>query len=715
MASRSSFHELISNNSASSRTQLHPTALSDRPQLKCYKIKHGNKVVTFTVESRYKPDSSIGMGAYGVVCSALDTLTNKQVAIKKLPDPFSRLASAKRALREINILTHFEHENIICARDFLRLTGRDIYIKLDLMQTDLQQIIYTNQLTDEHIKYFSYQMLKAVKYIHSGNIVHRDLKPSNVLVDENCNIKIGDFSLARDVKSQRPDFVFTRADNTLTEYVSTRWYRAPELMMNAGAHTCALDIWSLGCIIAELISGKPLFPGTSYLNELQLILSVTGTPKKPLLERMRQDKVKEYIQSLPEQKRTQLTSLFPSAPRECVSLIDKMLLLDPEERCTAETALKHRYLRIHHNPLVEAVCLKHFNFSFEKDFTSPELIKTAALNEIKGFYERKNKKSNRNETLKILTEVLNQRDFSTPPLSADKPKRSSHVEHLVPSPNPSTHIPSPETKRKKTESHPGSSSNSPQTFFYPTARSNSPYHSNNIIRMPQKQTRTIGTQTSPQLEQRCGPAYEPAPSNSYSLSPSPYYPPYQQEMPQINSPYQQEIPQINSPYQQEIPQINSPFLNQGYPEFSGPTDFYEEVPNHEWIDIPYQPSSINQGYAIGYDVSPSLDSYIPKNNSSYFFEPKLPLFTGPPSNISSGHSSECDPTTGQPDILSMPPSTPPQYRMEPLPIPVQPLQDTSNSLLTDWLNNDLAYPQDLPELEDCCYDVISDLFTDIFP
>ena len=694
MASKSSFHELISNNSGSNRTLLHPTAPSDRPQLKCYKIKHGSKVVTFTVESRYKPDSSIGMGAYGVVCSALDTLTNKQVAIKKLPDPFSRLASAKRALREINILTHFEHENIICARDFLRLTGRDIYIKLDLMQTDLQQIIYTNQLTDEHIKYFSYQMLKAVKYIHSGNIVHRDLKPSNVLVDENCNIKIGDFSLARDVKSQRPDFVFTRADNTLTEYVATRWYRAPELMMNAGAHTCALDIWSLGCIIAELISGKPLFPGTSYLNELQLILSVTGTPKKPLLERMRQDKVKEYIQSLPEQKRTQLTSLFPSAPRECVSLVDKLLILDPEERCTAETALKHRYLRIHHNPLVEAVCLKHFNFSFEKDFTSPELIKKAALNEIKGFYERKNKKSNRNETLKILTEVLNQRDFSTPPPSREKPKRSSHVEHLVPSPNPSTRISSPETKRKKTELHLGSVTNSSsQTFFYPTDSSNSPYYSNDVISMPRKQTRTIGTQTSPQLEQRYDPVFNPTPSNSYSLSPAPFYP----------------------PYQQEIPQINSPFLNQGYPEFSGLTDYYDEVPNHEWIDIPYQPSSINQGYAIGYDVSPSLDSYIPNNSSSNFFEPKLPLFPAPPSNISSEHSSDCDPTTGQPDILSMPPTTPPQYRMEPQPIPVQPLQDTSNSLLTDWLNNDLAYPQDLPELEDCCYDVVSDLFTDIFP
>ncbi|KAI6649534.1 hypothetical protein LOD99_6700 [Oopsacas minuta] len=693
----SAFNKLISDTAADSRAQ--PiTNHSDRPQLRCYKIKHGGKEVTFTVDSRYKPDSSIGMGAYGVVCSALDTVTNKQVAIKKLPDPFSRLASAKRALREINILTHFEHENIICARDFLRLTGRDIYIKLDLMQTDLQQVINTNQLTDEHIKYFSYQMLKALKYIHSGNIVHRDLKPSNILVDENCNIKIGDFSLARDVKSQRPDFVCSRADNTLTEYVATRWYRAPELMMNVGPHTCALDIWSLGCIMAELINGKTLFPGTSYLNELQLILSVTGTPKKPLLERMRQDKVREYIQSLPEQKRTRLSSLFPSAPGECVSLVDKMLLLDPEERCTAETALKHRYLRVHHNPLVEAVCLKHFNFSFEKDFTSPELIKQAALEEIRGFYMRKNKKGNINDTLKILTEVLNQRDFSTsqpPPDRRFKPKRDNSCNRVL-SPNPSTHIPSPETKRHKIEPHLRNVNNaSSQTSLYLTNQSNSPYYPDDVIQMPQKNTRTIGTQTSPQLERRYDPIYESAPSNSYSMSPAPNYP----------------------PYTQEVSHLNSPFLDQTYPEFFPPVDYYEEVPNHEWIDIPYQPSSCNQGYAIGYEISPSINSYIPSNNnSSYFFEPKLPDFPVPPlTNVSSEHSSDCDPTTGQPDILSMPPPTPPQFQMGLQPVPVHIPKDTSNSLLTHWLNSDLAYPQDLPDLEDCCYDVINDLFADIFP
>ena len=671
----------------------------NRPLLKCYKIKHGNKEVTFTVESRYKPDTSIGMGAYGIVCSALDTLTNKQVAIKKLYDPFSRIASAKRVLREINILTHFEHENIICARDFLRLTGRDVYLVLDLMQTDLQQIINTNQLTDEHIKYFSYQMLKALKYIHSGNIVHRDLKPSNILVDENCNIKIGDFSLARDVKSHRPEFVCSRADNTLTEYVATRWYRAPELMTNLGPHTCALDIWSVGCIVAELISGKPLFPGTSYLNELQLILSVTGTPKKPLLDKMRQDKVREYIESLPEQKRTQLTSLFPAAPRECVSLIDKMLLLDPEERSTAETALKHRYLRIHHNPLVESVCLKHFNFSFEKDFTSPELIRKAAINEVRGFYERKNKKCNRDETLRYLTEVLNKRDFSPP----HPPVHSSKRDYTSQRPTSSSSLihnvlaPSPGSKRPKTESHPRNSVNnaSSQTSLLHITQSHSPQSSDSSSSscLPQKSTRTIGTQTSPQPEHSYEPRFDP-------LHPSPY--------PMSSASY--------SPYQSEGFFDNSSFSDQRFfYDNLAPADYYSDVPDHEWIDIPFQPSSCNQGYAIGYEINPSLDSYIPNNYAPYSFEPKLPLFSEPQTNISSG-SSDCDPTTGQPDFLSMlPPAAPQQFQVQHQTAPIPPPQDTSNSLLTDWLNSDLAYPPDLPDIENCCHDVMNDLYSDIFP
>jgi len=146
---------------------------------------------------------NIGTGAYGVVCSAVKQRRGgERVAIKKIPDIFGQVTIARRTYREIKILKHFRHDNIISIRDILQPTDDklktycDVYIVLDLMESDLHRIIYSPQeLTDEHVRYFLYQILRGLKYIHSANIVHRDLKPSNLLVNENCELKIGDFGL----------------------------------------------------------------------------------------------------------------------------------------------------------------------------------------------------------------------------------------------------------------------------------------------------------------------------------------------------------------------------------------------------------------------------------------------------------------------------------------------------------------------------------------
>jgi mitogen-activated protein kinase 7 len=149
--------------------------------------------------SKYDPVETIGTGAYGVVCSAVHRVTKQRVAIKKIPDIFSQDTIAKRTLREVRILKHFKHDNIISIREILKPTEpldkfRDIYIVLDLMESDMHKVIHSKQdLTDEHIRYFLYQILRGLKYIHSANVVHRDLKPSNLLVNENCDLKIGDF------------------------------------------------------------------------------------------------------------------------------------------------------------------------------------------------------------------------------------------------------------------------------------------------------------------------------------------------------------------------------------------------------------------------------------------------------------------------------------------------------------------------------------------
>ena len=147
--------------------------------------------------TNYIPIENIGSGAYGVVCSAIHKKTNDKVAIKKTPNIFQHMQLATRTYREIKILRHFKHDNIISIREILTPNIndiKDVYIVLDLMESDLHQIIHTKQpLTNEHACYFLYQLLRGLKYIHTANVIHRDLKPSNLLVNENCDLKIGDF------------------------------------------------------------------------------------------------------------------------------------------------------------------------------------------------------------------------------------------------------------------------------------------------------------------------------------------------------------------------------------------------------------------------------------------------------------------------------------------------------------------------------------------
>ena len=228
---------------------------------------------TFTVDQRYSMIRTIGSGAYGVVISASDSKFNRNVAIKMVPKAFSDEVDAKRILREIKLLKHFNHENIVQLVDMMPPNVqyledyRDVYLITDLMETDLHRIIYSKQkLSIDHVQYFIYQVLRGLKYIHSCNVLHRDLKPSNLLVNSNCDLKICDFGLARGIHEPLED---GRASTMLlTEYVVTRWYRAPEIMLACHEYSYPIDVWSVGCIFAELILRKPYFPGDDYIDQV---------------------------------------------------------------------------------------------------------------------------------------------------------------------------------------------------------------------------------------------------------------------------------------------------------------------------------------------------------------------------------------------------------------------------------------------------------------
>lgn len=191
----------------------------------------------------------------------MDQVTKEKTAIKKVPRAFDDLVDAKRILREIKLLRHFDHENVIGMRDILKPASledfEDVYMITDLMETDLHRIIYSKQkLSDDHVQYFVYQMLRALKYMHSAGVLHRDLKPSNLLLNSNCDLKVCDFGLARGVNDEQLD---------LTEYVVTRWYRAPEIMLSCKEYTYAIDVWSVGCILGELLGRKPMFPVSWFI------------------------------------------------------------------------------------------------------------------------------------------------------------------------------------------------------------------------------------------------------------------------------------------------------------------------------------------------------------------------------------------------------------------------------------------------------------------
>ncbi|KLT40954.1 kinase-like protein [Cutaneotrichosporon oleaginosum] len=320
-----------------------------------YHSLHAMKHV-FHVPNRWKLLRALGQGAYGLVVSVQDTLSGEPVAIKCITRVFDKPILARRALREITLLRHFgEHENLTGLIDLDNVWDgyNEIYLYMEPMEADLHQIVRSGQtLSNHHIQFFLYQLLRGMKYIHTANVIHRDLKPGNLLVNSDCELKICDFGLARGFKP-----VGEQVDELrLTEYVATRWYRAPEIMLSNRRYTTAIDVWSIGCILAELLGGKPVFKGKDYVDQLNLILGVLGTPDDDTLKRMSSEKARAYLKTLPYSPRVALEDVFPDAEHDAVDLLSKLLVFDPDERIDVTTALQHPYVGTYHDPADEPSC-----------------------------------------------------------------------------------------------------------------------------------------------------------------------------------------------------------------------------------------------------------------------------------------------------------------------------------------------------------------------
>ncbi|CCW67944.1 unnamed protein product [Phytomonas sp. Hart1] len=335
----------------------------------------GNKLYTFnstyTLElpQHYTVLEVIGRGAYGLVCSAVNSTTDEYVAIKKIKNVFESAVECRRILREVKIMTFLSHPNILGVKDiFTPARPRaftDLYVVSELMKQDLQSLLRAprTRLAAGHCQYLTLQLLFALRYLHSAGVLHRDLKPSNLLVDADCNLRLCDFGLAREVGEE------------MTAYVVTRWYRPPELLLGCQEYNYGVDLWSVGCLAVEMITGAPLFRGNDYIHQLTLIAKLLGPPDFARELPNTSSGAREFVTGLSKQKRHTLQEVLPElrcrffdtvffdsfenddemadkqnalSPNEYYELFDDfvmgLLKYKPSARLTASDAIMHPWL-----------------------------------------------------------------------------------------------------------------------------------------------------------------------------------------------------------------------------------------------------------------------------------------------------------------------------------------------------------------------------------
>ena len=329
------------------------------------------------IPTRYEPGEIIGVGAYGIIISAKDTQNNNQlVAIKKVKS-ISDNIDLKRITREILIMKYCQHENIIPLLDVIIHLNKnqslnkiaDVYLVMEKMDSDLQKIIASKQeLSDEHYQFILYQILRALYFLHSAGIIHRDFKPSNVLINEDCTVKLCDFGMSRALQEE---------DVSLTEYVVTRYYRAPEVMLTSRHYSKKIDVWSVGCSFAELLSKKFMFPGENYISQIKLIINVLGTQDPKDLEFISNPSAKNFVMQHQNIKRKDFNKILNCENPLAVDLVEKMLVFNPEKRYSIEECLNHPYLKNMREGMEDPVFNGKLNLDFDNknvDITLSELF-----------------------------------------------------------------------------------------------------------------------------------------------------------------------------------------------------------------------------------------------------------------------------------------------------------------------------------------------------
>ncbi|KAL9651755.1 hypothetical protein ABK040_014011 [Willaertia magna] len=304
-------------------------------------------------QRNYKVIRVRGEGTFSKVLEAKHLKTNQRVAIKCMKSKFKDKDKVNR-LREIQALKLLSpNENIITLIEVI-YDSKYGYLALvfELMEYNIYEVIKKRKkyFNEYQMKYYMYQILKGIEHMHKHNIFHRDIKPENILVNKNLInninnleneimypiIKLADFGSCQGTKSKKP----------YTEYISTRWYRAPECLLTDGFYDCKMDLWSIGCVMYEMITFEPLFPGENELDQIHLIHKVIGTPNEEILNKFRKHASRYLLNGkFPKRLGKGLKSLIPNVSKDCLDLLTKLLTYNPDERITAAKALKHAFFK----------------------------------------------------------------------------------------------------------------------------------------------------------------------------------------------------------------------------------------------------------------------------------------------------------------------------------------------------------------------------------
>jgi len=369
---------------------------------------------------RYEVRQLIGTGSYGSVCEAYDSTEKRLVAIKRIGHMFEDLIDCKRILREISILKKLNHQNIVKIYDIVApqnmKTFEELCMVMEICDSDLKKLCRTDvNLSQLHISTLLYNLLVGLRYLHSAGIYHRDLKPANCLVNQDCSVKICDFGLSRalGVEAQPQELPSTPREGDqatakkglkrhLTGHVVTRWYRAPELILLQENYTDAIDVWSVGCIYAELLGmlpgtdvqeRGPLFPGSSCFplspdhkhktdykyhtkgkhDQLNMIFNLLGTPSDEDVDLLEREDAKKYMRCFSKRPGEGLRSKFPAPDDDSIDILFHMLRFNPAARIRVADALEHKLFGEVRDKATETAASEFITLPFELE---PDLDET---------------------------------------------------------------------------------------------------------------------------------------------------------------------------------------------------------------------------------------------------------------------------------------------------------------------------------------------------